>query len=176
MIHSPGPMPTGNFDQPVTPGTPPPAVQTFRFPADYYSSPVADVRPLFPKWVPFGCGTASAVFLVLLFIGGAFFTGSRLGEVIDLMLGTTLGELRTMYAPDVTAAQKATFEAEVAKMREGIRAQKVPVQDVQPFLKAMQGVVRDRKVTGQELSDLTKAAHLAATAPSKSKPKQKQSN
>jgi hypothetical protein len=167
-------MPTGNFDQEVTPGTPPPSERAFRFPAHYYSSPVSEVRPVFPRWVPLGCGSLSAVVLVVLFVAGAFITGSKLGELVDLMLGTTLGELRTMYAPDVTAAQKSSFESEVKAMREGIRARKVPVQDVQPFLKAMQGAVSDKKVTPTELERLTKAAREAASAPSKQKPKVKQ--
>ena len=29
-----------------------------RLPADYYASPVSEVTPLFPRWVPLGCGIA----------------------------------------------------------------------------------------------------------------------
>ena len=168
MIHSPGPMPTGNFDNQFSPVVPPPA-RTFRFPADYYESPASEVRPVFPRWVPLGCGTASAVFLVLLFVVGAFLATTGLGTLIDFALGSALGDIRKMYTPDVTAPQKASFETEVKKMREGLRSNAVPVQDVQPFLKSMQHAISDKKVTPAELGDLTKAAQTAATAPSKLK-------
>lgn len=154
-------MPSGNFDEPVT-ATPaqtePP--RAFRWPADYYSTPVSDVRPIFPRWVALGCGTAAAVFLVVLFVGGAF-VAPHLPEIADMFLGTTLGELRGMYAPDVTAPEKARFEDEVKQLREEMRANKVSLQNVQPFLKSVASTMRDKKVTAQEVEQLTKSAHDA---------------
>ena len=155
-------MPSGNLDEPVTTSSlhadPP---RAFRLPADYYSTPPADVRPLFPKWVPLGCGTASAVLLVLLFVGGAIITGPRLAEFTDYVVGSSLGELKGMYTKDVTAAQKARFDAEVKQLRENLRSGKISMQNFQPFLQAMNTVVGDKKVTGEEVDRLTKAAHEA---------------
>ena len=155
-------MPSGNLDEPVTASSPhaePP--RTFRLPADYYSTPPADVRPLFPKWVPLGCGTASAVLLVLLFAGGAILTGPRLAQFMDYVVGSSLGEVKGMYAKDVTADQKARFDTEVKQLRENLRSGKVSMQNFQPFLKLMQTVMGDKKVTHEEVDRLTKAAHEA---------------
>ena len=169
MIHSSPLMPPGNFDDSAPLAPPPSPVQrTFRVPSDYYSAPLAEVRPVFPRWVPYGCGTASLVFIVLLFIGGAVLSGPRLGQLLDFVIGTTLGELRPMIASDVPASEKEEFEAEVKRMRDGLRAGKVPVQNVQPFLQAMQKIVSDDKVTLQELDSLTATAKNASEVKPKS--------
>lgn len=155
-------MPSGNLDEPVTTSSPnaePP--RAFRLPADYYSTPPSEVRPLFPKWVPLGCGTASAVVLVLLFAGGAIVTGPRLAQFMDFVVGSSLGELKGMYAKDVTAGDKARFDGEVKQLREKLRAGKVSMQNFQPFLKLMQSVIVDKKVSHEEVDRLTKAAHEA---------------
>ena len=164
-------MPSGNLDEPVTSTSPhaaPP--RTFRLPADYYTAPLSDVRPLFPKWVPLGCGTASAVILVLLFAGGAVLTGSRLAQLMDYVIGTSLGELKGMFAPDVTAQQKARFDAEVKQLREGLRSDRVSLQNLQPFLKMMQTAIADKKVTHDEVERLTKTAHEATMKGKKTTP------
>ncbi|MBK5258954.1 MAG: hypothetical protein JJE51_05120 [Thermoanaerobaculia bacterium] len=152
-------MPTGNFDDPATANAAPTETKhSLRLPADYYTAPLSEVRPVFPKWVPWGCGTAAAIFLGILFAGGALLNGPRLGQVIDFVMGTTLGELRPMIAADVTPQLKQQFEDEVKRMREGLRNGQVVVQNVQPFLKAMQKAVSDEKVTAAELGELTVAA------------------
>jgi hypothetical protein len=155
-------MPSGNLDEPVTPSSPhadPP--HAFRLPADYYSTPVADVRPLFPKWVPLGCGTASAILLVLLFAAGAIITGPRLAQFMDYVVGSSLGELKGMYAKDVTVDEKTRFDVEVKQLRENLRSGKVSMQNFQPFLKSMQTAISDKKVTADEVERLTKTAHEA---------------
>ncbi|HEX9163109.1 MAG TPA: hypothetical protein VF980_15495 [Thermoanaerobaculia bacterium] len=158
-------MPSGNLDEPVTESSPqatPP--RSFRFPAAYYTAPVSEVRPIFPKWVPVGCGTASAVILVLLFAGGALMTGSRLAQLMDFVLGSSLGDVRSMYAPDVSPAQKQRFDAEVKHLRDELRKNNVSVQNLQPFLKAMQSAISDKRVTSEEVEKMTRAAHDAAAA------------
>jgi hypothetical protein len=165
-------MPSGNLDEPVTTTSPhaaPP--RSFRLPADYYSSPPSDVRPLFPKWVPLGCGTAAAVLLVILFAAGALMTGPRLALLMDFVVGSSLGELKGMYAPDVTPQQKAAFDAEVKQLRDGLRNHKVSLQNFQPFLKQMQTVIADKKVTAEEVTRLTKIAHDAALQGKKTTPR-----
>ncbi|HSP17857.1 MAG TPA: hypothetical protein VLV78_24140 [Thermoanaerobaculia bacterium] len=120
------------------------------------------MTPILPRWVPIGCGTASAVILVLLFIGGSLLTGSHLAEFTDLVIGTSLGELRSMYAPDVMQYEKDRFDTEVERMRAALRDGKVPMQNVQPFMRGMQSSIADKRVTAEELEALTKTAHDAA--------------
>ena len=99
--------------------------------------------------------------MLLLFVAGAIVSGPAIGQFLDFVMGITLGELRPMIAADVPASEKEEFEAEVSRMREGMRTGSVPVQQVQPFLNAMQKVVSDEKVTLQELESLTETARAA---------------
>jgi len=158
-------MPSGNFDEPVTPA-PPPALPhpQFLFPSDYYCAPLTDVRPIFSRRVPIGCRSASAVILVLLLAGGAALTGPRLVRLMDFVLGMSLGETRGMFAPNVTPAQKMNFETEVKRMREALRRDQISTKTIQPFLKAMQSAIADKKVTPEELERLTRSAHEAAVS------------
>jgi hypothetical protein len=159
-------MATGNFDEAgIPPAQRPASVRSFRLPADYYSAPLSEVKPVFPAWVPWGCGSLAAVVLLLMFAGGVFLSGPRLATLIDLMLSMTIGEMKAMYQPDVTAAQKDAFDAEMKRMREGLRDGKVSVQKVQPFLQTMQKAIGDEKVSGPELEQMTKAAREAVRAP-----------
>jgi hypothetical protein len=157
-------MPTENLDaEPLTPASNAPATRGFRLPADYYSAPLSEVRPLFPKWVPYGCGAAAAVFLLLLFASSALFTGARLGAGIDFVIGMSLGEVRGMFTSEVSSEQKDAFEREVKAMRDGVRTNRVQVANVQPFLQAMQKAIGDKTVTPQEVENLTRVAREAST-------------
>lgn len=167
MIHSPGSMPSGNFDEPAVPATQTTVPQrSFRVPADYYSAPLAEVKPIFPAWLPWGCGAAAALFLVVLFVSGALLTGPRLNALIDLTLGMTLGELKGMYVPQITEAQKTSFDAEVKRMRQHLTASKITARDIQPFLQGVQKAIGDDKVTPAELDQLTQLAKDAVDAES----------
>jgi hypothetical protein len=146
-------MTSGNFAEPQRP---------FRFPADYYGAPVSEVTPIFPRWVPYGCGTLSAVILVALFAVGAVFTGPRLAEFMDFIVGTSLGELRSMYASDVSKDAKDRFETEVERMRAALRSGKMPVANLQPFIRSMQSSISDKRVTAGEVERMTKVARDAA--------------
>ena len=133
----------------------------FRFPAEYYCAPLSEVRPIFPRWVPIGCGSAAAVVLVLMFAAGALVAGPYFGELMDLFVGTSVGELRGMYTADVSAAEKQRFDAEIERMRSGLRNGKFGPKNLQPFVKEMQTATGDKHITGEELERLTKAARDA---------------
>jgi hypothetical protein len=124
-----------------------------------------------PKWVPYGCGIAAAVFLVFLFVGGSVLSGPMFGEALDFVIGMSLGEFRGMYGADVSAEAKQKFDTEVKSMREGLRAGKVAPANVQPFLRSMQDAIEDRKVTSEELEKLTETAVAARTQQSRAKPR-----
>jgi hypothetical protein len=156
-------MTTGNFTgiEPSETPSQPVSKRSFRWPADYYAAPLAEVRPVFPKWVPYGCGTAAVAFFLLLIGAGIALSGERLKGFLDLMIGMTLGQMKPMYQPDITEMQKAAFDREVEAMREKLRTSKISVQHVQPFFQQMQKAVGDEKVTADELEKLTEAATKA---------------
>src|SRR5579884_1621991 len=83
-----------------------PASPPFRRPADYYSSPVGEKKPLFPRWVPFGCGSAAIVLLVVVFLAGIFAAHGGMGQLLDLMFGQMQGDIDKMFTKDVQPAQK----------------------------------------------------------------------
>ena len=157
-------MPTGNFD--AIPSAAPPndsPARRFRLPSDYYSAPLSEVRPVFPRWVPYGCGIAAAIAIIALFATGAMLTGPRLAQGLDFVIGMSLGDLRGMFQ-GVSTEQKDAFEREVKAMRDGLNANRVPASAVQPFLQAMQKAIADKKVTPEEVEQLTKAARAASQA------------
>ena len=157
-------MTTGNFTgiEPSEVPQRPESTRGFRWPADYYAAPLSEVRPVFPRWVPYGCGAAAAAFFLLLIAAGAALSGERVRGLLDLMMGVTLGQMKPMYQAGITDAQKAAFEAEVETMRENLRTAKISVSNVQPFFQALQKSVGDEKVTAEELAALTEAAKKAS--------------
>ncbi|HYK05898.1 MAG TPA: hypothetical protein VE974_29415 [Thermoanaerobaculia bacterium] len=135
----------------------------FVWPADYYSS--ATPAPAVPSALTYGCGAASLLVLLVIFAGGAFVSGSGLSSFMDMALGMSLGEMRGMYAAEVTPARKQSLEAEVEKMREGLRGGKVSIVALQPFMQNLQGAITDRKVTAQEAALLEESARkISASA------------
>ena len=131
----------------------------FRRPADYYSTPAGDGRPLFPRWVPFGCGTASIVVLMLVFALGVAVSTGALGELLDLMFGSMQGEIHKMFTAEVKPPQKAVFDAEMATMRAAIRANRLSLDRLQPLLRSMRDVSSDEHVTAAETEQLTREIH-----------------
>jgi hypothetical protein len=135
----------------------------FVWPADYYSS--ATPAPVFPRAVAYGCGAASLLVLLVIFVGGAFVSGRGLSNFMDMAIGMSLGEMRGMYAPEVTPARKKTLEAEIEKMRVGLRNEKVSIVHLQPFMQNLQGAIADRKVTAREAAVLEESARkISASA------------
>ena len=163
MIHFPAPMATTNFAE-----TPPTEQQLkpqsgFRKPADYYSSPPGP-RAL-PRWVPLGCGGLSLLILVVIFAGGAWAASGGFIQMMDLMFGMTMGEMRGMVQPDVTAAQKKALEDEIKTMREHLRAERISVQSLQPLLQTIQKTTADEKLKSDEVETIVTATRkVNATA------------
>ncbi|PYQ49410.1 MAG: hypothetical protein DMF59_13700 [Acidobacteria bacterium] len=136
------------------PPTPPPSLP-FRRPADYYSSPVGEARPLFPRWVPFGCGSAAIVALIAVFSLGILASQGKLGELFDIAFWLPMqGEIDKMFTKDVKPADKATFDAEMKTMRESVRLNRMPMQRLQPLLQMLREVVSDERVTPPETARL----------------------
>jgi hypothetical protein len=134
------------------------AVDTRRIyrPADYYSS--AAPERVLPEWATYGCGAAAVVALLVLFAGGAFLARGGFTQLMDMVFGMTMGEMRGMYTPEVTAAQKKGLESEIETLRKNLREEKVSVQRLQPVLEAI------RKTTGDKKLDAKEAEHIVAAA------------
>jgi hypothetical protein len=124
-------------------------------PAEYYSSPVSDVKPIVPKWVPFGCGGAAIFFLICLAAFGFWLASGGMSMFLDMSLGQIATQLREQMQKDVTAAKKSEFEKELESLRENVRTERLPIDRLQPVLREMQTVVDDSKVTADELDRLT---------------------
>ena len=134
---------------------PPPPSLPFRCPADYYSSPAGDARPLFPKWVPYGCGSAAILVLIVVFTFGILAARGRLGDLFDVAFWLPMqGEIDKMFTKDVKPADRAAFDAEMKSLRESVRLNRLPMQKLQPLLQTLREVVSDERVTPAETQRL----------------------
>jgi hypothetical protein len=160
-------MTTANFiETPPAEPQPKPA-SGFRRPADYYSTP-PPARAL-PTWVSFGCGGLSALIVVIVFAGGSYLASGGFIDLMDMMFGMTMGEMRGMYTADVSAAQKAELEQEIKSMREHLRDHQISVASIQPLLKTMQKATSDEKLHANEVGQIV-AAVRKVNAAAKKKP------
>jgi hypothetical protein len=148
--------------QPPSPSLP------FRLPADYYNSPV-DARPIFPRWVPIGCGIAAALLVVILFIGGAVVSRGGMGPVMDFLLGMMQSEMTTMYASDVPLEERKALETEMNAFRANIRSGRVSIVKLDPVMSSIREAIADKKLTTAEIEGLRKKIREANTpkAPSR---------
>ena len=128
----------------------------FIWPADYYSS--ATPQPVLPSWAPFGCGAASVLVMVLVFAGGAFLATGGFVQMMDMVFGMTLGEMRGMYTPEVTAAQKKALETEIETLRKNLREERILVASLDPVLQTMRRAMGDEKLDSKEVEEITGAA------------------
>jgi hypothetical protein len=136
---------------PVPPAEPLPFVR----PADYYSTPGSKLRPLFPRWVPMGCGWVSLVFVILMFAAGTL--APRSGSLLDMLFGKIQEDLAQHFTRDVTAAQKASFAAEMGIMRAAARNGKLKLDRTQTFLHLATDLDADEKINHAEADKLIAA-------------------
>lgn len=133
----------------------PESSETRRFvrPADYYSTATPD--RVLPRWATFGCGAAAIAFLLIIFLGSILISSDSLSGFFDLIIGTSVAELKGQYAADIPPTIRDSFDKEITRMRENLRGGRVSITGLQPFLQAMQQVSSDRRVTAPELDRLT---------------------
>ena len=131
-------------------------------PCDYYSS--ASPERVLPAWAPYGCGAAALLILILVFAGGAFLSRGGFTQVMDLVFGMTMGEMRGMYTAEVTPAQKKALEDEIASMRKNLREEKISVQSLQPVLKTIQKATGDQKLSAKEIEGIVAATRKVNAA------------
>jgi len=131
----------------------------FRRPADYYSTPIGDVKPLFPRWVPYGCGAAAILVLIVVFVGGVFAVRGGMGRLLDMMFGSMQTEIDKMFTKEVSAVQKTAFQREMKTIRDAVRTNRLRVDRLQPLLRTMRDATADEHVTPAETNELIKEMH-----------------
>lgn len=125
-------------------------------PADYYSTATPD--RVLPRWATFGCGSASIAFLLILFLGSMFITSGSIAGFFDLMIGKSVADVKGLYATDIPPTIRDSFDAEITRMRENLREDRLSITALQPFLQALREISSDRRVTAPELERATAEA------------------
>jgi len=131
----------------------------FAVPAEYYEAP--QTTRIVPRWVPFGCGGAALVFLIVVFAGGAMISGGGGGSLLDTLFGKLQNEVDKQFTKDVTPAQRKAFDNEMDLVRQRIRASKLNIEKLQPFMRAIRDASDDDRITPDEAEKLTAAAREA---------------
>jgi hypothetical protein len=147
-----------NFSAPPPIATPPDASVDplpFRRPADYYAASGSNLRPLFPKWVPIGCGWAALAFVVLLFVAGTL--APKSGAALEWVFAKIQTDMTPHFTKNVTPAQKAAFAAEMRTLRASAKAGKLKLDKTQTFLKLCTDVDSDEKIDPAEADKLIAA-------------------
>jgi hypothetical protein len=134
-------------------------VSRFSRPADYYAS--ATPEPILPRWAPFGCGGLALVVLAVVFAGGAYLSRGGFTELMDLAMGMTMGEMRGMFTPEVTAAQKESLEGEIKTLRRNLRERGIAIAALDPVMQAMRRATADEKLRPDEVDAVVSAARKA---------------
>jgi hypothetical protein len=134
-----------------------------RLPADYYAAPADEVRPIFPKWVPRGCGIAAAVVLVIGFAIGAVVMHVGLGKLMAYLLDMSVAEIQPMIGKDVPPAQKQALNFELGQLSKNVESNKTNLARLEPVLDELKEAMDDKKITPAEAAQLTKLAHDANT-------------
>jgi hypothetical protein len=140
---------------------PPPTPSSVRLPADYYCAPTSEVRPIFPRWVPLGCGSASVAFVILLFAGGAWIQRGGLEQAVSFFLGMMQGEMAAMYGKDVPDVDKKALTGAMTSFGENVRTHRVPLTKLQPVMDSLQPAIADKQLTREEVAHLVDVINKA---------------
>ena len=141
--------------EPAPAPEPPPPSLPFRLPADYYASP--ERTRVFPRAVPIGCGSAAALFLIVLFAAGALVSGDRGGRLMGSLFGMMQSEMDGQFTKDVPAADKAAFDAQFNELRHRVETGRAKLSTLQPLLEKMRDAGMDEKITPEETKRLIEA-------------------
>lgn len=151
------PPPPPDDSNPLT-NEPVHASGSYRRPADYYASnqqPAPDKKGGCPKWALIGCGGGGCLVLLIILIGGSFFVRGGMPKLLDFAFSRVEREISSMAAPEVTVEQKDALRAEMTRYRENIRAERIPMAEVQPVLQELQRTTGDSRLTAEEVDRLT---------------------
>ncbi len=128
-----------------------------RLPADYYGASPYEVRPIFPRWVPVGCGIAAAALLLVAFAVGAIVAHTGVGNLMDLLLGSMQNEIQPMYAREMSPAQRASLDSEFGRLRANVRDEKLSIARLDPVISAVREASADHTISAAEAVKMTGA-------------------
>jgi len=156
MIHSAEAVQTEKIDSLTPPPRPvsEPSRRGLPLPAEYYSAPPGDRRPLFAPWATAGCGIAAVVLLMAVFAAGYFAAHGGAMRLMTWFISSSRKDIVTMYAKDVTATQKADFDRGMEALQANLGAKRVRLEALQPLLRDMRDAMLDDKVTSDETKKL----------------------
>ena len=109
--------------------------------------------------MPYGCGAAAIVVLIVVFVGGVFAVRGGMGRLLDMMFGSMQTEIDKMFTKEVSPAQKTAFQREMKTMRDAVRTNRLRVDRLQPLLRTMRDATADEHVTPAETNELIKEMH-----------------
>ncbi len=93
--------------------------------------------------------------LVVVFALGYTFSHGAFGALLDMVFASTEGEIDKNFTPDVPPADRKSFDAEMNKLREAVRQNRIPIDRLQPLLRSLRDVISDERVTQAETKQLT---------------------
>jgi hypothetical protein len=138
----------------LAPPPPPRRRLGFLLPAEYYSIPPGDRRPLVGKGVPWGCGTASIIFLVLIFAGGYGAAHGGLQSLIGWVIDNSEQELEPMLAKDVPPAQHKAFVDEMHRAAANLRSGRAPLEKAGQLLQTIRDASSDHTLSASEVDQI----------------------
>lgn len=106
----------------------------------------------------------------MVFAAGIALSRGGMGQLLELMFASMQGEVDKMFAGDVKPAEKAAFDAEMKRMRDSVRQNRVPLDRLQPLLRTLREATSDERITSAEAQQLTRELHAINTAPPPRKP------
>ena len=101
-----------------------------------------------------GCGIASAVLLLMVFIGGAIVMSMGVGKLFAMLLDTSHSDMKTMYGPDVTHAKRERVDAAIDGLSRDLAADKLAYVKLEPLLTSMRDAMADKRITNAEADQL----------------------
>ena len=128
----------------------------FVLPAEYYDAPESGARPLFPKWVPYGCGAISILFLIVLVGGGTLVSSGGAGSLFSKLFGKMHDEMAGQFTKDVTPQQKAAFDSEFRTFNANLDKGTMPITKVDEVAQKLRDTAGDGKVTSSEVDQIVK--------------------
>ena len=133
------------------PATPPETPRRpFRLPAEYYASP--ERSPVLPRAVPFGCGAAALLFLIVLFVAGAM-----ADRFMPWLFGYMQKEADGQFTKDVPAADRAEFDRQFSELQARLKSGRTKLTRLQPFLEKLRDASMDEHITPEETKKLNEA-------------------
>ncbi|MCM2316927.1 MAG: hypothetical protein NDJ92_17400 [Thermoanaerobaculia bacterium] len=151
---------------------PPPPPPGWR-PADYYAAPPR--APRFPRWVPLTGGVVAIVAIGVMAMLGMFLQSGGLAKLVAIAFGQMSSEAERMFDSGVAPDARAAFKQSLLAVRDGIADGTVELESALPLLQEMQKATGDRKLSIDEVEDLTGSFERSLSGPADEDPSEPRS-